>query len=314
VIGTSGERFLDINMRIFLFQHLQLFLCLRHVVADFDVAAPAVAVTSLQNVMNTPKLTTSVNVEAFKCQHLFDGSVNWEDIRSLFFSQIISNQAFGSYYHHWVGFDDGGFIGYYNKGVVSGASAAVYTISYMLNGNHTCNSSYGIVAPCREYFEADPKTGELRKSFAGADYDCRGRGWYSNAADSRTSRWSSLYIDKTSKQAAFAYCTPLQNLTTNATISRSLIYDTNATKPIIGVACSGMYIDDIAQELKRTYTPRTEGSGVVYVREVSSNGVGVPLPLKDTSLDKIISLLCMYPHFRAVHASPFPFCNPSLFS
>ena len=81
----------------------------------------------------------------------------------------------------------------------------------MLNGNHTCNSSYGIVAPCREYFEADPKTGEMRQSFAGADYDCRGRGWYSNAADSRTSRWSSLYIDKTSKQAAFAYCTPLQN-------------------------------------------------------------------------------------------------------
>ena len=64
-----------------------------------EFAAPAVAVTSLQNVMNTPKLTTSVNVEAFKCQHLFDGSVNWEDIRSLFFSQIISNQAFGSYYH-----------------------------------------------------------------------------------------------------------------------------------------------------------------------------------------------------------------------
>ena len=42
----------------------------------------------------------------------------------------------------------------------------------------------------------------------------------------------------------------------------------------------------------------TEGSGVVYVREVSSNGVGVPLPLKDTSLNKMISLLCIYPHFR----------------
>ena len=60
----------------------------------------------IQNLMNTPKAN---------------------------FSKIISNQVFGSYYHHFSGFDDCGFIGYYNKGVVSGASAAVYTISYMLN-------------------------------------------------------------------------------------------------------------------------------------------------------------------------------------
>ena len=105
-----------------------------------------------------------------------------------------------------------------------------------------------------------------------------------------------MYIDKKSKQAAFAYCTPLQNLTTDARISRSLTYEYPDKNPIIGVACSGMYIDDIAQELK-TSMERTEGSGVVYVREVSSNGVGVPLPLKDTSLNKMISLLCIHPPF-----------------
>ena len=35
------------------------------------------------------------------------------------FSQIVSLQGFGSYYHLWAGFDDGAFIGYYDKGAVS---------------------------------------------------------------------------------------------------------------------------------------------------------------------------------------------------
>ena len=67
-------------------------------------------------------------------------------------------QEFGSYYHLWVGLNDGSFLGYYNKGANAEADPNLYTISYMDSAQHEC-TQYNIVAPCREYFEADRDTG-----------------------------------------------------------------------------------------------------------------------------------------------------------
>ena len=53
------------------------------------------------------------------------------------------------YYHLWVGFDDGAFLGYYDKGANSEANPDLYTISYMASANHTCEALYNVTAPCK---------------------------------------------------------------------------------------------------------------------------------------------------------------------
>ena len=245
---------------------LPVVLQLRETTADFDVTAAAVAEKNVVRALDIPKLITRINTESYRSQFLFNGTVDMMNSQRVMFSQIISNQvreachrrllmmdlkdaifhqyhfahsypvlnpstpqAFGSYYHHWAGFNDGGFIGYYNKKVNPEAGEDLYSISFMLNGNHSCES-HSKAAPCREYFEADPQTGVMRRSFKGVTYvrssknsrnslfpcrllmspcapslsqDCRKRAWYFDAAKSRASRWSDLYIDATANAAAF---------------------------------------------------------------------------------------------------------------
>ena len=49
-----------------------------------------------------------------------------------------------------------------------------------------------------------PMNKRLRQSFKGATYDCRLRAWYFNTATDNVAQWTSMYIDKTTNQPAFA--------------------------------------------------------------------------------------------------------------
>lgn len=181
------------------------------------------------------------------------------------------------YYHLWVGFDDGSFLGYYNKGAFDLANPDLFAISYMSSGNQDCLTAYNVTAPCREYFEADPATGARRRSFDGQTYDCRGRGWYSDTASTNQAQWTAMYVDKSTNQPAFAFCAPLSDLTTSpSVVSPDLVFTGTSDNPIIGVACSGMYITDISKQLRASANVMNF-KGVVYVREVGARDGEEPL-------------------------------------
>ena len=76
-----------------------------------------------------------------------------------------------SVYHLWAAFEDGGFLGYYNEGVLLNGSVAQ---GFMANASWACGA-YGVGAPCREYFAVDRVAGGRAATFDAADYDARTR-------------------------------------------------------------------------------------------------------------------------------------------
>ena len=74
------------------------------------------------------------------------------------------------------------------------------------------------------------------------------RAWYSQTAADNEAQWTAMYIDKSTNQPAFAFCVPLTNLTTPSSIPAALVYGNSSNRraggAIVGVACSGMYIED----------------------------------------------------------------------
>lgn len=98
------------------------------------------------------------------------GATTHEDLRRLLYTHI--RVVDSSVYHLWSGHPDGGFIGYYNVGVLADG----VTYGFMADATWSCADAYGIAAPCREYFETT-SGGAPAASFNGASYDCRTRAW-----------------------------------------------------------------------------------------------------------------------------------------
>ena len=83
--------------------------------------------------------------------------------------------------------------------------------------------------------------------------------------------WSDMYIDLSTNQPAFAFCAPLTNLTTKVDIDGKLVTYPRTDGPgLIGVACSGMYIEDIGENLAETFTALNFSDKGVYIREAST--------------------------------------------
>jgi hypothetical protein len=281
----------------------------RTTVADFDTNTVTLAMAELSHSMEVPVFQSSLTKDGIQSQFLFnDSQVNWGKLEGLMFGQIRVLQGFGNYYHLWAGFEDGSFLGYYDKGKNAKApDQNQYTISYQSSANHSCpqynytietwNKTIGenidksgvkysppppdktghyirsfhkkqqplpLQRFCREYFMADPNSGKMVDSWGGAVYDARKRGWYFNTKTQLTSRWSGMYVDRSTNEPAFAFCVPLTNLTTRQPIPVRLV-DKNG---LVGVACTGMYISDMSKGLAETFTNFEEHG--VYVREASS--------------------------------------------
>ena len=67
--------------------------------------------------MEVPVFQSSLTKDGIQSQFLFnDSEVNWGKLEGLMFGQIRVLQGFGNYYHLWAGFEDGSFLGYYDKG------------------------------------------------------------------------------------------------------------------------------------------------------------------------------------------------------
>ena len=244
-------------------------------------------------------------------QFLFnDSRVQWGSVEGIMFAQIQVLQRFGNYYHLWAGFEDGSFLGYYNKGVDKRSLDPYrYTISWQSNENHSCpeynytmsgaggwNQTIGrytaesgvpyskpppevehYVRPlnqrkqelplrrfCREFFMADSNSGKRKGSFHGAVYDCRKRAWYYNTKKKLTQRWISIDVDRGVGEPFMANCAPLANLTARATIKQELRDEATG---LVGVACVGVYIEDLSTHLLEVL-PSFDERGV-YVRERS---------------------------------------------
>ena len=173
--------------RLFHFFLLLFLLLVRTCFADFDSNSIQVAVADLEQSMNPPVLTSNIILDGFQSRFLFNkSSVDFSSLSSLLFADIRKLQSFGSYYHLWVGFEDGAFLGFYDKGSFEEIPRNLFAISYMSSSMHDCSSQYNISAPCREYFTADNETGTMTLSFKGAQYDPRTRAWYFKTAGRTT--------------------------------------------------------------------------------------------------------------------------------
>ena len=125
--------------------------------ADFDSDTLTLAKANLEAALNVPVLMSELTQDGFQSSFLFDNSsVNWKDLGSFQMSQIRTLQAFGNYYHLWAGFEDGSFMGYYDKGANLAAPSTSFSISYQSNENHSC-ATYGVASGCREFFVAAPQ-------------------------------------------------------------------------------------------------------------------------------------------------------------
>ena len=90
--------------------------------------------------MEVPVFQSSLTKDGIQSQFLFnDSEVNWGKLEGLMFGQIRVLQGFGNYYHLWAGFEDGSFLGYYDKGKNAKApDPHQYTISWQSSANHSC--------------------------------------------------------------------------------------------------------------------------------------------------------------------------------
>ena len=201
-----------------------------------------------------------------------------------------------NFYHLWAGFENAAFLGYYQVGT---NLDDLYTLSWQASENYSCaynftNNSWtsalnipasgleaepvpfrgedgGTSMPsyCREIFAADHATGRMRASVSGAPYDCRKRGWYFNTKANLKKQWTSMYVDKTTGSPAFALCAPLFNLsaTASSSLGSGLSLDDAG---LIGVACTGLYIEAISAVLLEAFSDITASGPGAFIVERSS--------------------------------------------
>ena len=271
--------------RLFHFFLLLFLLLVRTCFADFDSNSIQVAVADLEQSMNPPVLTSNIILDGFQSRFLFNkSSVDFSSLSSLLFADIRKLQSFGSYYHLWVGFEDGAFLGFYDKGSFEEIPRNLFAISYMSSSMHDCSSQYNISAPCREYFTADNETGTMTLSFKGAQYDPRTRAWYFKTAGRTTAfrirhpgnwtspnddvetpeaQWTSMYVDKSLGEPAFAFCVPLLDLTSSLAAIAATKVDQRTG--LIGVVCTGLLIEDISRSIAASFTDASDK--MVFVRD-----------------------------------------------
>ena len=117
-----------------------LGLASRSAMADFDSNTVTLAEANLDESLSIPVMQSSFLQDGMQSQYLFnESSVNWGKLEGLMFTQIRVLQEFGNYYHLWAGFEDGSFLGYYDKGTDPKApDQNQYYISWQSNANHSC--------------------------------------------------------------------------------------------------------------------------------------------------------------------------------
>ena len=108
--------------------------------ADFDSNTVTLAEANLDETLSIPVMQSRFLQDGMQSQYLFnESSVNWGKLGGLMFTQIRVLQEFGNYYHLWAGFEDGSFLGYYDKGTDPKApDQNQYYISWQSNANHSC--------------------------------------------------------------------------------------------------------------------------------------------------------------------------------
>ena len=189
----------------------------------------------LKGALSHPTYATTILQDGFRSQFLYNGSkVLFENLGSLLYAQIRTlnekknkeerttrkEKKYGHYYHLWAGFEDGAFLGYYDKGINVAADKSLYTISWQTSYNHSCNytvtkshwearlnvpasglsypgwpsdgNSIRLDSYCREVLHANKDTGEFFKSFSGQAYDCRMRGWYFLVKRNPVTQWTGV--------------------------------------------------------------------------------------------------------------------------
>ena len=258
--------------------------------ATYSLDDATLAIAELENALSHPKMTSTILQDGFRSEFLYNGSqVLYDNVGSLLFAQIRTLQQFGNYYHLWTGFEDGAFLGYYDKGgTVAGSDTTFYTISWQTSYNHSCDynvtlpswkskldvpasglsypgwpsqreSSMRLKSYCREYFHAEKGNGKRVNSFAGQAYDCRMRGWYFLVKKNPKMQWTGVYIDRTTNEVAIPLCIPLFNATGYTTANPSPQYNSKVlpdSNSLLGVACTGFYLSDISIVLASTFQVR----------------------------------------------------------
>ena len=271
---------------------------LRAVAATYSVHDTTLAEAALDSALSYPLYSSTIIQDGFRSQFLYNRSkVLFGNVKSLLYAQIRTLQKFGNYYHLWAGFEDGAFIGYYDKGYTD---ESFYTISWQSSYNHSCDyntTKYswnlkldvpesGLSYPgwpssretdmrlssyCREFFLAKKDNGDLINSFSGHAYDCRRRSWYYSVKQNRVTQWSMFYVDGRTNSLAIALCLPLFNATGYTTDDPDRQFDSKVLPDanlMLGVACTGFLLSDISRVLL-SYFPDFE-TNAVYIRDRKS--------------------------------------------
>ena len=203
--GRFRYRRRNLHLHLYLLSVLAPFC---GVEATYSLDDATLSIAELDRALSHPVYASTILQDGFRSQFFYNGSkVLYDNVGSLLFGSIRTLQNFGSYYHLWTGFEDGAFLGYYDRGTVAGSDSSFYTISWQTSYNHSCDynttlaswksklevpksglsypgwpsqraSSMRLSSYCREYFHAKKDNGRRVNSFSGQAYDCRMRGWY----------------------------------------------------------------------------------------------------------------------------------------
>jgi hypothetical protein len=236
--------------------------------ADYDSTTTTSVLSRIDAILSMPDLHATLVQEGFRSGFFLNESgVEWSSLGSLMFAQIRTISV--SFYHLWAGFENGAFLGYYQKDTLN---TDEFSIAWQSTENHSCAYNYtnaawdsamnvpasgesAVTNPgifnrflpsrCREIFTANPVSGSRAVSVDASPYDCRYRSWYfdtkNEAKHAGSKRWTSMYIDHSTNNPAFALCAPLTNLTSKAPrFYEGLQADENG---LVGVACTGLYIE-----------------------------------------------------------------------
>ncbi len=267
--------------------------------ATYSLDDATLAVAALDGALSHPVYSSTIIQDGFRSQFLYNGSkVLFGNVESLLYAQIRTLQKFGKYYHLWAGFEDGAFIGYFDKGgTVAGSDESFYTIAWQSSYNHSCDynttktsweaklnvPASGLSYPgwpssretdmrlssyCREYFHAKKDNGNLVNSFSAQAYDCRMRGWYFSVKRNRVTQWTGIYVDRTTNEVAIPLCVPLLNATGYTTDDPDRQFDSKVLPDdnmMLGVACTGFYLSDISRVLLSIFADFE--TNAVYIRE-----------------------------------------------
>jgi len=223
---------------------------------------------------------------------LNDTGVDFDALMGVMFAQIRTLSK--SFYCNFIGFENAAFLSYFQPGI----NADGYTIQWQPNENHSCAHNFtsakwetfmnvpasgraAVPLPpnslgdgeiprfCAETHVAHHDTGRPRLSLSGDPYDCRKRAWYYGNKEKIQSRWTDMFFDSVTNEAAFAYCVPLFNLTSSAPkFFNGLSADSNG---MVGTSCTAFNLDALSAALLTQFEDfETDGTGV-FVRERSTS-------------------------------------------